>query len=206
LTEFAAGVSGEAERPNEPTRRVFFALWPDEALRTALADAAREAVRACGGRPVPAQNLHVTLAFLGSVPERRIPELTSLARRVANAFPADAVPLRLTFGRLEHWKKPQIVCATVSEEFPSTAAPIESLADALKREAVGAGFAPDLKPFHAHVTVARKVARPTRSLDMHSVPWSFTGFALVESHTAAAGALYSVIESWSLVRMQELSN
>ncbi|HYL02781.1 MAG TPA: 2'-5' RNA ligase family protein, partial [Steroidobacteraceae bacterium] len=61
--------------PPERTRRLFFALWPDAAQRTVLAHAVRKAVRNCGGRPVPAESLHVTLAFLGSVPESRMAEL-----------------------------------------------------------------------------------------------------------------------------------
>jgi len=221
LTEFAAGLTAgqgrsyreptpkrqsepTSERAREPTRRVFFALWPDEALRVALAHATRKAVKACGGRPVPAESLHITLVFLGSVPERRIPELTSIARIVADTVPADAVPPRLTFDRIEHWKKSHILCATVGEQSTGSLASITALAEKLKGEAVSAGFTPDLKPFRAHVTVARKVARSTRSLDMHSVLWDCNGFALVESRTAATGAVYSVIESWSLVRIQKL--
>jgi RNA 2',3'-cyclic 3'-phosphodiesterase len=202
LTGLDEEPAGGAERPREPARRVFFALWPDEVLRTAFAQAIRKALRACGGRPVPTQSLHVTLAFLGSVLERRIPELTSVARRVADAFAADGTPLQLVFDRVEHWKKAQIVCATVGADSPSAVATIGSLAEMLKRESASAGFAPDLKPFRAHVTVARKVARTTRSLDMHSVLWSCTEFALVESRTEAAGAVYSVVESWPLVRTQ----
>lgn len=194
------GGSRDALAPREPTRRLFFALWPSEALQSAFTHAIRKAVRACGGRPVPAHNLHVTLAFLGSVPERRIPELRLIADQVAATFPPEATPLRLTFDRIEHWKKAHIICAIAEAQSEGAAAPVDSLAGTLKKEALGAGFAPDLKPFQAHVTVARKVARPPRSLDMPSVLWSFTDFALVESRTEAAGALYSVIDLWTLGR------
>jgi len=51
------------------TRRLFFALWPDEATREQLAHITRKAVRGSGGRPIPVENLHSTLVFLGSVPE-----------------------------------------------------------------------------------------------------------------------------------------
>jgi RNA 2',3'-cyclic 3'-phosphodiesterase len=202
LTESEAGAISKTERAREPVRRVFFALWPDAALRTALARATHKAVSACGGRPVPAQSLHVTLAFLGSVLESRTSELEAIAGRVAASLSAgagtNAAPPQLIFDRIEHWQRLQMICATVGAESGEAVAVVGSLADALKREAVAAGFAPDLKPFRAHVTVARKVARPTHSLDMHSVPWSCTEFALIESRTAAGGAIYSVINSWAL--------
>jgi RNA 2',3'-cyclic 3'-phosphodiesterase len=196
------GAIGEAERPREATRRVFFALWPDAALRTALARATHKAVSASAGRPVPAHNLHATLVFLGSVPDRCIPELEAIATRVAGGFlvrsRAHAAPPYLIFDRIEHWQKPRIICATVGAESGEGVAFADSLAIALRTETSCAGFAPDLKPFRAHVTVARKVARSTHSLDMHSVRWSFTGFALVESRPAPGGAIYSVINSWTL--------
>jgi 2'-5' RNA ligase len=202
LTRLEAGISSEAELARETTRRVFFALWPDAGLRTALARATHKAVSASGGRPVSTQGLHATLVFLGSVTEPRIPELEAVADRVAAAFSGGwslrAAPPQLIFDRIEHWQKSQIICATVGAESREAVVIVDSLAEALKRETIGAGFSPDLKPFRAHVTVARKVARTTPMLDMHSVPWSCTGFALVESRTAAGGAIYSVINSWTL--------
>jgi hypothetical protein len=85
------GYSGaESLDSHEPGRRVFFALWPDDGLRTSLWRATREAVRASGGQPMPAHNLHVTLVFLGSVADRRIPELEAIADRVAAASCSNA--------------------------------------------------------------------------------------------------------------------
>jgi 2'-5' RNA ligase len=175
---------------------LFFALWPDETQQEALARATRAVVQACGGRAVPTRNFHLTLAFLGSVPERRIPQLMSVAHRVAGEFPPGSVPLRLTFERCEYWRKPQILCATASEESAGAAA----LADNLKRALVEAGFAPDLKPFRAHVTLARKVGRGPRDLGIQPVSWSFDGFALVDSRTEPDGPLYSVLDSWLLAK------
>ena len=104
------------ERPaSAPTRRLFFALWPDEDARSALCAATAKAVRTSGGRPVPAGTLHVTLAFLGSVPTARIPELQHIARERAQALAQD-VPLSLTFQRLAHWSRPHLLCALAAEE------------------------------------------------------------------------------------------
>jgi 2'-5' RNA ligase len=197
----------------EPTRRLFFALWPDAEQRGALHSATRKSVRSCGGRPVPVQSLHVTLAFLGSVPEGRVPELDRIARRVADAFPAAAPPLLLTFDRLAHWARPQILCALGTEEPAAVPAPGEprdadaasapALSATLKNETAAAGFSPDLKPFRAHVTVARKVAHAPSALALQPVLWRFDAFALIESRTDPAGPVYSVIESYLLVKAEK---
>jgi 2'-5' RNA ligase len=174
---------------NEPTRRLFFALWPDVAMREAMVHATRKAARASGGRPVPAANLHVTLAFLGAVPERRLGELAEIARRAAAGG-----RLELAFDHLEHWRAAQLLCALPAE----APAPIAALARRLQDVLAASGFAPDLKPFRPHVTVVRKVQRPGRIGKIDSVAWGFTELALIESRTLAAGALYSVVESYSL--------
>ena len=195
----------EAPRRREPARRLFLALWPREAQQNALAEAAFEAVAAGGGRPVPARNLHVTLNFLGSVPERRIQDVASFARRVAQAFPGSAAPLLLTFDHIEYWKKPQVLCALADGE----SARVHALAEALTKEAAGAGFNPDLKSFELvgdltivkfqpHVTLARKVQRRIPQTPIPPLTWSFSGFALIQSQTLPSGSEYTVLERYPL--------
>ena len=193
-------VRAAVPEPREPSRRLFFALWPDEAQRGALADAAAESVRHSGGRPVPVSSVHVTLAFLGSVPERRVGELHSIAHGIARAWPAEARPMHLTFDRLVHWAKPQILCVLGSETPDAQPGHVARLAAALKDETAAAGFSPDLKPFRAHVTVARKVTHASALHPLPEVPWSFDAFALIASDTRSAGPVYSVVESYSLVK------
>ena len=209
---------GAEKRPNaitppEPTRRLFFALWPDEAMRHAMAQAIRKAARGSGGRPVPAGNLHVTMAFLGSVPQRRLSEIAEIARAaalrpdpasgnapqgLAGSFgesagsPGDR--LVITFDHLEYWRQAQLLCVLPAEP----PAPMAALARRAQDLLVTAGFAPDLKPFRPHVTVVRKVSRPGPIARMHPVVWTFMELALVESRTLPEGPLYSVVESYPL--------
>ena len=110
----------------------------------------------------------------------------------------------LIFDRIEHWQKPQIICATVGAESGEAVAIVDSLVEVLKRETIGVGFAPDLKPFRAHVTVARKVAHAPPELALQPVLWRFDAFALIESRTDAAGPIYSVIESYLLVKAEKV--
>jgi RNA 2',3'-cyclic 3'-phosphodiesterase len=195
----------EAPRAREPARRLFLALWPQEAERTALADAALEAVTAGGGRPVPTRNLHVTLTFLGSVPERHIQDVGAVARRVAQAFPRSAAPLLLTFDHIEYWKKSQVLCALAG----GGSAQVHALAEALTTEAAGAGFSPDPKTlelagdltiveFQPHVTLARKVRRRIPQMPIPALTWSFKEFALIQSQTLPTGSVYTVLERYPL--------
>ena len=176
---------------DEPkTRRLFFALWPEDAARERLAHATRKATRASGGRPVPVSNLHSTLAFLGAVPEARLPIVATAAAEVRQSA------FRLVFDRLEHWSKPAVLCATCSHA--TLAAP--SLASELWKLLARQGFAPDSKPHRPHVTVARKVVKPHALGDVHPVEWVIDEFALVESVTAPEGARYTVLQRWPLGR------
>lgn len=195
---------GAASAASEATRRVFFALWPDEAQRAALMRATAKAVRACGGRPVAAANLHVTLCFVGSVPVMRVAELGAVARQVATSRSTPAAPVTLDFQHLEHWARPQLLCALAAapESAQTPAAP--DLARALGDAAQAAGFSPDLKPFRAHVTLARKVVKAHPEDRIRPVRWEFTAFALIESRTLAAGPVYSVVESYALVKAQKV--
>jgi 2'-5' RNA ligase len=190
-------VSG-AIQPREPGRRLFFALWPDEASRLALAEATTAAVSACGGRASAVQNLHATLAFLGSVPERRVGELEDIAGRIADTFVPEC-PLRLQFDELAHWVGPKILVALCAIGNPAA----HTLAQRLKTTTQTAGFAPDLKPFHTHVTLARKIERVPVVPMAHPVTWNLDGFALVESRAAGAGAAYSIVQSYLLVKHEK---
>ena len=184
--------------PAATTRRLFFALWPDEAQRQALEHACAKAVRHSGGRPVPLSNLHVTLAFLGSVAVARIPDLQSIAREQPAGLTRDT-PATLTFARLAHWKEAQILCALGAEQSPTA----RGLAVALQEAVAALGLCPDRKPFHAHVTLARKVVRPGALLRLRPVVWRFESFALIDSRTEPSGPIYSVVESYPLVKLEK---
>lgn len=187
---------------------MFFALWPDEAMQAGLAAATRDIVAGSDGAAVPPSNYHFTLAFLGAVPESRIARLNEIAGDVAAAFREvtakgssaggsrehRAAPVVVTLDHIDHWRRSEILCATSSAE-PAAAI---ALAETLKGALTSNGFAPDLKPFRAHATLARKVRRVTRERNMPPVRWGFSDFRLIESRTAPAGSIYSSREIYVL--------
>lgn len=167
--------------------RLFFALWPDEAVRAALARAA-EALAIPNGRRVPADKLHATLLFLGQVADDALPALAAAVAAVqvpAFEFHVDS------YG---YWPRPQVVWLA-----PGTAPPaLDALAAQLRRCVGAAGFAYDAKAFQCHVTIARRVTRPPVPRRPFEIPWPVTDYALVTSITDAAGVKYAVLRRWPL--------
>jgi 2'-5' RNA ligase len=175
--------------------RLFFALWPGAAMQAALADAVADAVRESEGRTVPADNLHLTLVFLGSVPRTRLPVLDEIASRCASHFKSAQDGLVLTLDTVEHWRRPHILCATSTDAPPGVA----TRAKALKRALTAEGFSLDLKtPFRPHVTVARKVTHPLEPKALGPVTWHFNEFVLVQSLSSSAGSTYTPLTRYRL--------
>jgi 2'-5' RNA ligase len=170
------------------SHRLFFALWPDDETRERIAHAVRKAVRGSGGRPIPTENLHSTLAFLGSVPEERLTQVMALAEGSGTG------PFEITLDRVEHWAKPMVLCVGCAKAPPAAT----RLADELRIRLGRAGFAPDLKPFRPHVTLARKVIKPHALGAIHPVTWQVSDLALVESDTTPDGSRYAVLKRWRL--------
>lgn len=174
-------------------RRLFFALWPDAPGREALRAATAAAVAGSAGRPVPAQNLHLTLLFLGSLDPARAARLPALARQAAAAVPAAQQVLGIELAQLVHWRD----AAVLAVQGPASPG-VGQLAAALRAAAAGVDFRLDLRPFRAHVTLARQVGRPGPLAELAPVHWRFDAFALIESRSARGGSLYSVVESYPL--------
>ena len=175
-------------RDRPPTKRLFFALWPREVERQELESAARRHAGSCGGAVTRSANLHVTLAFLGSVAIDRVNELIEAAADVRGE------PFRLHLNVLEYWRRPRIV-ALCAERAPPELLALERV---LWQRLGKLGFEREVRPFRAHATLARRVyGRPSLE-DPPSVVWQVDEFALVESVTDPAGARYAALKRWPL--------
>jgi len=174
--------------------RLFFALQPTLAQNTGLTEYVAPLIAQLGAQAVPAQNLHVTLCFIGEIEAVRLDALSAAAATLRGR------PARLKFDALEYWEAPKILCATASGD----ASAAEELALALGEVAVAAGFSPDVKPFRAHLTLARKI--PTAQAATIPLPLPLEPpimvradrFALLSSRREGERSIYSVENSWPL--------
>lgn len=164
------------------TARLFFALWPDEAVRRQLHKSCRDAVKACGGRPVPARNYHLTLAFLGNVAIELLPAI----RAAAAELPPPSLELRLD--RFGSFPRARVAWIGPGEPAPELAGLSQSLWAAM----IPLGLDPDVRPFRPHVTIARNIQREASGEIRREVIWPVRRFALIRSVTATEGARYTV--------------
>jgi 2'-5' RNA ligase len=174
--------------------RLFFALQPTLAQNTVLTAYVAPLVAQVEARAVPAQNLHATLCFVGAIEEERLDALRAAAASIRGR------PSRLRFDALEYWETPKILCATASRDSSEAS----ELAIALGEAVVAAGFSPDIKPFRAHLTLARKIAAAQAATVPLPLPieppmvMRADKFLLMSSRREGDVSIYSAVDSWPL--------
>ena len=169
----------------EETQRLFFALWPDAAVRERLAAAARQWSR----RPVAENKLHMTLVFLGDcTPAQR-------ACYCAAAAGVSVEPFTLALNFLGGRTRSGIQWLGSSETPEALLRLVRELSRALQE----CGFEPEKRRFLAHVTLSRKARKPLVKAGLEALLWEVGDFALVESVREPGGVRYQVLERWPLL-------
>lgn len=168
--------------------RLFFALWPDVPLRRVLAAAARELGQDSGGRVPPAENLHLTLAFLGEVPAERLAELCELGSAAAGR------PFELVIDRIGYWKQQRLVWAGVTRMPPELGALASRLAIALQAR----GYRVEKRAFRPHVTLLRDAGTPRRRR-LDALRWQVRSLVLARSLPGNGGVRYAKADEWPMV-------
>jgi len=164
--------------------RLFFSLWPTSEVRQQIVAAGEQAIDAAGGKPIPPENYHITLAFVGDVPRDTIPELIFAARSIR--FPA----FELQLDRTGYWPRSQIAWLKPSV----TPSPLAKLVAELWVALSTLGITPDEHSFAPHVSLVRRVPGGLGRLLDQTVVWPVRDFVLVQSATQPSGSVYSLLE------------
>lgn len=129
--------------------RCFVALWPDDATRERLAAVAREQQRRFPrARAMRADNLHLTLAFIGELDEAR-------AAKVAAALEALSFDsFGWTLDAVGAFERARVLWAAGPD-----CAPLAALAQRARALLDELRVRYDRKPFVAHVTLLRDLTR-----------------------------------------------
>jgi 2'-5' RNA ligase len=169
--------------------RLFFAALPEPDVRRRLESAADTLRLAPDARRVPAESLHLTVAFAGEVSQAQTAALRAVGAAVRPAAFA------VSFASYEYWHKSEVVVAA------AIGCPSEllDLHRRLRGEFERLGLVRDAMEFRAHVTLARKVTQAPVLKAMSPFNWRVQALHLVHSSGSATGSVYTVVDTWPLL-------
>lgn len=166
--------------------RVFFALWPDVAVRESLLGIAADCHARCAGRGMRGDTLHMTLAFIGEMAAAQLPEVKAVAGALY------VPPFTLTLDRVACWRHNRITHLYPGEA-PVT---LLHLVAALEAGLKHAGIPFDRRPYQPHVTLLRQADCSAALPQIRPLRWPVSDFVLVQSVSCAQGARYEVLGRW----------
>lgn len=181
------------EAPSTPTstRRLFFALWPDEALRAQLAERADALIRHRGiiGHPSRPQRYHLTLNFLGDAVPAAV---ETSVRRAATRIQAPPFTLRLD--KAGSFNNKDIPVWFGCQEPPLELRHLDQrLRSALRGLPVDKN--PGLKP---HLTILRGAEKRLRDETIVPIEWQVQEFVLIDSYLDETPVRYEILERYPL--------
>jgi len=149
------------------SKRMFFALWPGDAQRRALAHVQQDLLQH-GGRGVHVLDIHLTLVFLGQIDAPQQACVTQAAGRVRER------PFELVLDSAGCFPGSRVLWCGAG----TCPQPLFQLVDALRNALSVCGFVPERRAYKPHATLVRK-AKPmaARVLDP-PVRWPVEDFML----------------------------
>lgn len=174
--------------------RLFFGLELPDAIKQRLLTIQQPVA---GARWQRVDQLHLTLAFLGSVEAQRLPDICDAARNLA----VEPFDLAVTgVGCFGHPDRPKNLWAGVQ--------PVEELAglhDELLQRLAACGFGQEKRTFRPHITLSRFRKEPGSVRELlrehqavHAGTFSVNQVALFESVCGEQGSVYQIIERFPL--------
>ena len=168
--------------------RIFFALWPDAVLREQLDSASKSIPVERPARRVPDNNLHLTLHFIGNVYRDQLACMQQQARLV------EAEGFELDIDCQGHFSKPWVAwlgCRAIPDA-------LQDLHHQLGQRLRQCDYQPELRRYHPHITMARKIGSIPESSNFEPIRWRVAQFVLIESRSTGSGVEYRVIDSYDL--------
>lgn len=179
--------------------RLFWAVPLDDEVRRALSDHLRAELGRQGvpGRAPRPESWHLTLRFLGDVTASQHETMVNGWRR---RRPGE--PFQVTFGGLGAFPTP-VRASVLWIGLTDQSDGLSRLAHLAEETAVEAGFAPERRGFHPHLTLSRlrppqDLRRAIEKFTPLSLAMNVEQVVLYRSHLGSQGARYEALERFLL--------
>lgn len=175
------------------TKRLFVAVELPDDLRGRVNSLAKELPDE-GVKAVEKDNIHLTLKFLGDIPEDKIPEIQERLAKV------NFKSFSCTVSGVGVFPSPdyiRVVWAGIKcEEMPKLAAEVENALEGIGKK--------ETRPFSSHVTIARVKRKIDANdfLEKHKEDnlgeFQVSDFVLMQSELSRQGPTYTVLKKFTL--------
>lgn len=169
------------------TKRLFFALWPDDDVVQKIKQHALKQFLDCQGKILQKHNWHITLAYFGVSDEATQACLEEHAQNIKSQ------PFELNLSTCGFWPRPKVAWLA-PDEVPEV---LIQLTHDLQHAIIPCGFKPETRDYQPHITLVRKAECKPAISEIRPITMNISGFCLVESKTYPEGAEYKVLKSWS---------
>ncbi len=186
-------------------KRLFFAINLPEKTKKEISFFQEEIKKSLerGVKWVEEENLHITMAFLGSVREEKVSSVISLASEIKKA------PFEVLLNEITYIPKDRRRAKMIWIKGESL--PLVSLREKLEKKLEASSvisYIPDKREFTPHVTLCRMRSFEWQRLSLLRIPlleefevdirFSVPSFELMESKISGRGPVYRTIESFPL--------
>jgi 2'-5' RNA ligase len=163
--------------------RLFLALWPNARIQQKMIKWREACTWPSDAAIVAQQSLHLTLHFLGEVPDARVPELIA-------GLNVPFKPFDIHFGDLRVW--PHGIVVVTLQRIPTG---LEHLHTTLSAALNRLDIAIEARRFRPHITLARHADGVAFSEHIHHLSWHVNSFALVQSSSDGTSQ-YRIVKSY----------
>ena len=156
------------------------------------------------------ESIHLTLKFLGDIPERQIVDITSAMNGAAEGFSSFDLKLE-GIGAFPELKSPRVVWTGIGGDTSK----LMNLQKQVEQSLVPLGFTPEKREFSAHLTLGRVRENAThleradlglalgKLIPENASPFTVNRVSLMQSTLTRSGAIYNQLESIALDKNQK---
>lgn len=185
--------------------RYFFALdicsndkmnieqWRHILLKEHIAGTKEQALFIAQLKTIPAENFHITLAFLGTLTSQQKHQLIERAEQIATSVTPQLNELTLSLATLGLFKKPKVLYLSTSQPQWLT-----SLAHQLSQAALTLGIFQEQRAYLTHVSLFRKAKALIFSDAKCQENIHIQSFSLYHSVSHEEGVQYLPVKTWQL--------
>lgn len=153
-------------------------------------------------KPIPADQMHITLKFLGPTDLNDIMAIGSILKKMRNDFPRQKLAFS-GLGAFPRIDRPNVIWAGIT----TNASVLSDMAEYLESETEELGYARERKGFHPHLTLARIKSKPPEELfqileDRCDALWGETtidSIKFYQSELKSQGAQYHEMQTVKLI-------